>query len=234
MSLPVGKGYCDLNIPSDSNYQEVIKRALRLGYQTLAINVKVHQNQLLFKSRQNKKAKLEVPNQILDFPEAPKVDLEPSDYPELSASGKSPAILKRLTITFHNNDFLPFLSNSENVKDYDLIAILPESTIGNVQLFSKWPLKSNLLLVLQLYKICSKAIPSKVTSYASIRNKSKTFYGTENCTWKWSVVITTLRFPTLLVFETRLSGEELLRKLILTMQLENPSRYSSVPMLPTR
>ena len=146
MSLPVGKGYCDLSIPSDSNYKEVVKRALSLGYQTLAINVKVHQNQLLFKSRQNKKAKLEnVPNQMLDFPKAPNLDLEPDDYPDLNSKGKAPSILKRLTITFFNNDFLPFLSNSENVKDYDLIAILPESTIALQNLLKSNSFKGDII-----------------------------------------------------------------------------------------
>ena len=146
MSLPVGKGYCDLNIPSDSNYKEVVKRALSLGYQTLAINVKVHQNQLLFKSRQNKKAKLEnVPNQMLDFPKAPNLDLEPDDYPDLRSKGKSPSILKRLTITFFNNDFLPFIANSENVKDYDLIAILPESTLALQNLLKSNSFKGDII-----------------------------------------------------------------------------------------
>ena len=95
MSLPVAKGYCDLNIPSDSNYKELIKRGLILGYQTFAINVKINQNRLISKTKQqSKKAKLD-PTFLTDFPEAPKLELVPEDYPDLHSKGKVPIILKR-------------------------------------------------------------------------------------------------------------------------------------------
>jgi len=65
---------------------------------------------------------------LTDFPEAPKLELSPGDFPDLN--GKTPVILKRLTITFHSNDFLPFISKSETIQDYDLLAVLPESTLA--------------------------------------------------------------------------------------------------------
>ena len=121
MSLAFAKGYCDLNIPVDSDVQlvDLIKRALSCGFQTVAHNRIIDQNDLVPKNAP-KKAKLDL--------EPLKIDLSEKDYPDLLLGGKKPVILSRLTIRFHNNDFIPLVG--ETVKNYDLIAILPESTLA--------------------------------------------------------------------------------------------------------
>ena len=139
MTLALAKGYCDLNIPVDSDVPplQLIKRALTFGYETLALNVRVHQKELISKSKQQqlaKKAKKSSetpsPEGISDFPEPPIIELTEDDYPDLAVRKKKPIILYRLTITFYNNDFLPFMRESATLKNYDLLAIQPESTIA--------------------------------------------------------------------------------------------------------
>ena len=51
MSLPFAKGYCDLNIPIDSDVSplNLVKRAISFGYETLALNIRVHQKELIRK-----------------------------------------------------------------------------------------------------------------------------------------------------------------------------------------
>lgn len=136
MALAFGKGHCDLNIPIDGKVKplELVKRAISFGYQTLAINVHVHQKDLISKSKHQqmaKKAKTDfVQKSLLDFPVPPKIELTENDYPDLAMKSKKPVILYRLTIRFFNNDFLPFVTNSETIKDYDILAIHPESTLA--------------------------------------------------------------------------------------------------------
>ena len=142
MSLALARGYCDLNIPVDSDVPplQMIKRALQFGYETIALNVRVHQDELKYKSRHEKQAKkaktepIDEKNFLFDFPEPSKVELKEEDYPDLAAKNKKPVILYRLTITFTNNDFIPFVRNSKTVKNYDLIAVLPQSTLALVNL----------------------------------------------------------------------------------------------------
>jgi hypothetical protein len=51
MSLAFAKGYCDLNIPIDSDVSplNLVKRAISFGYETLALNIRVHQKELIRK-----------------------------------------------------------------------------------------------------------------------------------------------------------------------------------------
>ena len=135
MSLAFAKGYCDLNIPIVSNVPplNLVKRAISFGYETIALNFRVHQKLLIKqKSKQNpaKKSKTENLEGMFDFPEPPKIELSEQDYPDLALKGKKPVILHRLTIRFFNNDFLPFVTNSETVKKYDIIAVHPESEVA--------------------------------------------------------------------------------------------------------
>ena len=122
MSLAFGRGYCDLNIPYNAeNVESMVQKAVDLGYQTVAINVKVHQKNLMTKSKQqylSRKSELKE-NLMLDFPAPPEVNAR-----------EGITILFRLTIKFTNNDFLPFFVNSETVKKYDLLALHPESTLA--------------------------------------------------------------------------------------------------------
>jgi len=53
-SLPFGQGYCDLNIPisagQDGNSKiDVVRRALSLGFQTLALSVTINQEEIQIK-----------------------------------------------------------------------------------------------------------------------------------------------------------------------------------------
>ena len=112
---------------------ELVKRAISFGYETVALNIQVHQKELISKVKQQhmaKKAKTTSEPMMLDFPDPPVVELSEQDYPDLALRGKKPVILYRLTIRFTSNDFLPFVSNSETVKKYDLIALHPESTLA--------------------------------------------------------------------------------------------------------
>ena len=86
MTLPFGKGYCDLNIPVDLGSDpreklDVVRRALTLGYQTLALNVSVDQKDLSSKSKSSKKKGKDDSKVLFDFPESAVLKLEPSDYP---------------------------------------------------------------------------------------------------------------------------------------------------------
>ncbi len=107
----------------------------------MALNFRVHQKEMIFKSQQQRKAKKaklsgseskeEETASMIDFPEPPVIDLKPEDFPDTNFSQwKKPVVLNRLTITFYNNDFLPFVSNSSTVKKYDLLSVCAESTLA--------------------------------------------------------------------------------------------------------
>ena len=117
-------GPYDLNIPVSSadttTPTALVKRALALGYRTVALNVDVSQSQFLTK----KQAKTQTDESTLsDFPPPPTVELSVEDYPDLAARGLSPTILTRLTISITNNDFLLHYNKSFVAKQYDLLAI---------------------------------------------------------------------------------------------------------------
>ena len=117
-------GPYDLNIPINCGDSctptTLVKRALALGYRTIALNVSVSQSQFLTK----KQAKTKTDDKTLaDFPPPPSVQLQSEDYPELAAKGLSPTILTRLTISITNNDFLLHYNKSVTAKQYDLLAI---------------------------------------------------------------------------------------------------------------
>jgi hypothetical protein len=86
MALPFGKGYCDLNIPIDLGSDpreklDIVRRALSLGYQTLALNLCIDQKDLTVKGKSAKKKNKDDCKGLLDFPEPPVLQLEESDYP---------------------------------------------------------------------------------------------------------------------------------------------------------
>ena len=121
-------GPYDLNIPvncaTTSTPTVLVKRALALGYRTVALNVNVSQSQFLTK----KQAKSKSDDKTLpDFPSPPTVTLTPEDYPELASRGLKPTVLTRLTISITNNDFLLHYNKSAIAKQYDLLAISTSS-----------------------------------------------------------------------------------------------------------
>jgi hypothetical protein len=83
-ALPFGKGYCDLNIPLDhgtdaGSKADIVRRALALGYQTLALCVTINQDDLTSKKKQSKKSNDDVG--LSEFPEPPLLALDERDYP---------------------------------------------------------------------------------------------------------------------------------------------------------
>jgi len=120
----------DLNIPFSCSPTttplDLVRRALALGYQTVALNVEVNQNQFLTKKQAKDKAKnIEY---LTDFPPPPGVKLTPEDYPDLASKGLTPTILTRLTIHITSNDFMIHYNTSKFAKQYDLLAINVSST----------------------------------------------------------------------------------------------------------
>lgn len=118
------EGPYDLNLPvacaPDSSLLQVVRRALSLGYRTIALNTEVHQSQFVTKKEKGRK---EGANVLADFPAPPALALTPSDYPALHALSRAPTILTRLTITMTNNDFMIAYNKSAVAKTYDLLAI---------------------------------------------------------------------------------------------------------------
>jgi len=115
----------DLNIPttcaSHTTLKHMVRRALALGYQTIALNTEVNQNQFLTRKQAKDKAKnIEY---MADFPQPPTVSLTTDDYPNLASRGLVPTILTRLTIYITNNDFMIHYNKSSIAKQYDLLAI---------------------------------------------------------------------------------------------------------------
>lgn len=132
-----GRGYCDLNIPcvpaaspkSDSRTKDLVDRALALGYSTLALNVHVNQKDLVTKNnkQQQQSKKADGKPVLFDFPEPPSLSFLNSS--EKAGNGsKAPLVLTRLTLTFHNNDFLTIYNNSKSAKSFDILALRPTST----------------------------------------------------------------------------------------------------------
>jgi len=115
----------DLNIPMTCSPHTtpltMVRRALALGYQTIALNTEVSQNQFLTKKQAKEKSKNI--DYLLDFPSPPSLTLAPEDYPLLASKGLAPTILTRLTISITNNDFMIHYNKSSIAKQYDLLAI---------------------------------------------------------------------------------------------------------------
>ena len=49
------KGFCDLNIPNNSNLKETVLHACKLGYKTIAINTEVTDTKNCSDSKKGKK-----------------------------------------------------------------------------------------------------------------------------------------------------------------------------------
>jgi len=120
----------DLNIPiscsPNTTPLAMVRRALALGYQTIALNIEVNQNQFLTKKQAKEKSNnIEY---LTDFPSPPSVKLTPEDYPDLASRGLAPTILTRLTISIINNDFMIHYNKSSIAKQFDILAIKVSSS----------------------------------------------------------------------------------------------------------
>lgn len=145
MYLTVGP--TDLNIPINcapsTTVKNLVIRALALGYQSVALNTEISQEELLSsrkKRQQNKKSrdkKCVDPSPIVNNDAVPapvSLNLSEFDYPDLAIKGRKPIILNRLTLTVTTNDFLIDVKNSDNIKKYNIIAVIPSSsqTVGSL------------------------------------------------------------------------------------------------------
>lgn len=126
--MNVDLGLADLNIDvnrsSTSNIRNMVLRAFELGYQTVALNTIVNQEDMVTRKKKNK---CDDQNKLSEFPEPTRIDINESDYPELKNRGILPKILTRLTIVMFDNDFLIHYNKSEVVKQYDLLSIIPKT-----------------------------------------------------------------------------------------------------------
>ena len=118
------EGPYDLNIPvrcgSSTTLLAVVRRALSLGYRTVALNTEVSQGQFITKKDKSRKEQADT---LLDFPPPTHLNLGPGDYPALASQGLAPTILNRLTINMTNNDFMIAYNKSAVAKQYDILAI---------------------------------------------------------------------------------------------------------------
>jgi len=134
MKFNLASGYCDLNLAASGDSKKdtaLLRRAFHLGYTTVALNIEVDQKDLATGKKAKKAAEKCKQSLREDFPEPPEIPkLDPSDYPALNSKGQSPVILRRLTLTFSSNDFLPVFNNSATVKSYDLVALVPTSALA--------------------------------------------------------------------------------------------------------
>eukprot|EP00088_Acartia_fossae_P060054 TRINITY_DN7183_c0_g1_i1.p2 TRINITY_DN7183_c0_g1~~TRINITY_DN7183_c0_g1_i1.p2 ORF type:complete len:287 (+),score=94.50 TRINITY_DN7183_c0_g1_i1:904-1764(+) len=127
-------GHADLNIPAEpkKTLKDRVLRALQLGYQTVAINTVVNQENL-FNKKQMKNAK-DKESAMMSFPEPVKLELTDAELKSLPNQTKKPTILSRLTILFFHNDFLIHYNKSEAVKNYDLLAVVPKTSLSLLNL----------------------------------------------------------------------------------------------------
>jgi len=141
MNLSIGPS--DLNLPvkcsSATTIKDLVRRALALGYQTIALNTEIHQDEVLANRKNNQENKKlhrkdkvkggdEKRAAVLDpFPAPITLDLTEADYPDLAAKDRKPVILNRLTLTIKSNDFLIDAKNSENFRKFNILAVNPET-----------------------------------------------------------------------------------------------------------
>ncbi len=123
--------YYDLRIPLETptgDGKDTIKsrllRAAKLGYRVVAVDVRVHQDDLAEKAataKKSKRAKIkEAAPEPVDFPEPPKLPL-------IGENTKDLKVLTRLSIAFKDNSFLPLFNRSLTAPSYDLLALCPAS-----------------------------------------------------------------------------------------------------------
>ncbi len=134
-------GPCDLCLPAaaagteaeDGSLRARVLRALSLGYRTVAVEVRVSQEDLVTKASAKKAKRARVEEQqsssspMTDFPAPPKIDLSAEELKEFTRGDRRPRILTRLTIRFKDNNFLPVFNRSETATGYDLLALVPPS-----------------------------------------------------------------------------------------------------------
>uniref|UniRef100_A0A2P2I6M0 Ribonuclease P protein subunit drpp30-like n=1 Tax=Hirondellea gigas TaxID=1518452 RepID=A0A2P2I6M0_9CRUS len=152
-------GYCDLNINSKArNLKDLVLRAATSGYQTIAINTTVfendeHDNIVMKKGK--KKQKQSNSDTVPAIPELTRLSFTSTDLLKHKLN-KPPILLSRITLVYGNTDS-PLLKQVavDAVQKYDLVAVTPTSqaafkqvcqTLPFVDIISMDPCGSNLNL----------------------------------------------------------------------------------------
>jgi len=132
-------GYCDLNIPMkcdpSTTLKNVLRRAVQLGYQTIAINRQINIGDVLPASRGKKKSVSDKPaSDSTDFPPPQAITWDEKDSMYSKIKGREIHILHRLTVEIGDTSHVHKLIQSENAKKYDILAVMP-TTDAAVQQF---------------------------------------------------------------------------------------------------
>ncbi|XP_046385304.1 ribonuclease P protein subunit p30 [Ischnura elegans] len=116
--LGTWSGFFDLNVKyNKSTVKKTIETAIQLGYKVIAIDTVLEES--AFETKKKKKGE---PRDNVDIVPAP-IDL----HEILGDSAKDVKILHRLTIEFVNSLQAHKLSQSENFKKYEIVAVIPVS-----------------------------------------------------------------------------------------------------------
>uniref|UniRef100_A0A914WX37 Ribonuclease P protein subunit p30 n=1 Tax=Plectus sambesii TaxID=2011161 RepID=A0A914WX37_9BILA len=125
--------FADLNIMHNSNAATtlaLVKRAIRLGYDTVAINIDVGDlNDVTADeddpSEPPRKKKKKGGSKVKSIPEPFKVDVSKLDLSELEAAGKQFRQYSRLTVALSETGAVHTLMHDATAKKYDIIAARP-------------------------------------------------------------------------------------------------------------
>lgn len=110
-------GFCDLNI--DKSYDiDTLSSIEKLGFQTIAINTHIEEVNV---EEPKKKKKKNDPKDKKDYIPSP------LDIPDKVKSNTKLKILHRVTIEFSDSSICNKLNQSENLKKYDIVAVLPKT-----------------------------------------------------------------------------------------------------------
>ncbi|XP_041970700.1 ribonuclease P protein subunit p30 [Aricia agestis] len=109
-------GFCDLSINKNYDFKD-FNQILKLGFHTIAINTHVEE---VCENEPKKKKKKGDPKEKKDYiPSAPTL-------PDVGIKSQL-NILSRVTIEFSDSSITHKLNQSENLKNYDIIAVLPKT-----------------------------------------------------------------------------------------------------------
>jgi ribonuclease P/MRP protein subunit RPP1 len=109
-------GFCDLSISNKLDYSQ-LETIEKLGYHTVAINTHVEESSNEEPKKKKKKGENKEKKELIPPVEIPK---------EIRAKTKL-NILQRLTIEFSDSSIAHKLNQSENVRKYDIIAVIPKT-----------------------------------------------------------------------------------------------------------
>ncbi|XP_045765460.1 ribonuclease P protein subunit p30 [Maniola jurtina] len=109
-------GFCDLFVDKSYDLNKVNLIEM-LGFNTIALNTHVEE----VSEEPKKKKKKSEPTEAKDF-----VPL-PVEIPEEIKKNSKLNILQRVTIEFSDSSIAPKLNKSENIKKYDIIAVVPKT-----------------------------------------------------------------------------------------------------------